>query len=52
MRSDRLYTFLKANPLIIQVILVLVVIILGSIGVYLAEHKQQGATITKLGDAF
>jgi voltage-gated potassium channel len=51
MRSDRLYTFLKANPLIIQVILVLLVIILGGIGVYLVEHKQQGATITKLGDA-
>jgi voltage-gated potassium channel len=51
MRSDRLYTFLKANPLVIQVILVLLVIILGGIGVYLAEYKQQGATITKLGDA-
>jgi voltage-gated potassium channel len=51
MRSDRLYTFLKANPLVIQVILVLLVIILGGIFVYLVEQKQQGATITKLGDA-
>jgi voltage-gated potassium channel len=51
MRSDRLYTFLRVNPLVVQLILVSLVIILGGISVYLAEHKQQGATITKLGDA-
>ena len=52
MRSERLYTLLEANPIVIPVILVLVIIIFGGIGVYLAEHKQQGSNITNLGDAF
>jgi voltage-gated potassium channel len=52
MRSERLYKLLEANPLVIPVILVLVIIIFGGIGVYLAEHKHQGANITNLGDAF
>jgi hypothetical protein len=52
MRSERLYTLLEANPIVIPVILVLVIIIFGGIGVYLAEHEHQGANITNLGDAF
>lgn len=52
MRSERLYKLLEANPLVIPVILVLVIIIFGGIGVYLAEHKHQGANITNLGNAF
>ena len=52
MRSERLYKLLEANPLVIPVILVLVIIIFGGIGVYLAEYKHQGANITNLGDAF
>ena len=59
MRSERLYTLLEANPIVlstnpivIPVILVLVIIIFGGIGVYLAEHKHQGSNITNLGDAF
>ena len=52
MRSERLYKLLEANPLVIPVILVLVIIIFGGIGVYLAEYKHPGANITNLGDAF
>ena len=52
MRSERLYKLLEANPLVIPVILVLVIIIFGGIGVYLAEYKHQDANITNLGDAF
>jgi voltage-gated potassium channel len=51
MRSDRLYTFLETNPLVIPVVLVALIIIFGGIGVYLAEHKHKGANITNLGDA-
>jgi voltage-gated potassium channel len=52
MRSDRLYTFLETNPLVIPVVLVVLIIIFGAIGIYLAEHKHQGANITNLDDAF
>jgi len=52
MRRERLYALLEANPLVIPLVLVSLIIILGGIGVYLAEHKHQGANITTLGDAF
>ncbi|MGA6990595.1 MAG: ion channel, partial [Nitrososphaeraceae archaeon] len=52
MKSNRLYRFLGTNTLAIPVILVILIIILGGIGVYLAEHEHPGANITKLGDAF
>jgi voltage-gated potassium channel len=52
MSSDRLYAFLKTNPFGLPIILILLIIVFGGIGVYLAEHNQQGANITKLGDAF
>jgi voltage-gated potassium channel len=53
MIADRLYTILKANMvLVVPSILVILIIIFGGIGVYLAEHEHQGANITKLGDAF
>ncbi len=52
MRSDRLYTILKTNrDLVILAMLASSIIIFGGIGVYLVEHKHQGANITKLGDA-
>ena len=51
MRSERLYTLLEANPIVIPLILVLVIIIFGGIAVYLTEHKLPGANITTLGDA-
>ncbi len=44
---------LKSNiTLVILGILVLLIIIFGGIGVYLAEYKHQGTNITNLGDAF
>jgi voltage-gated potassium channel len=52
MRNNRLYRLLEKNLLIIPAILMGLIIILGGIGVYLAEHKHQGASITNLGDAF
>lgn len=52
MRRERLYTLLEANPLIIPLVLLLLTIVLGGIGVYLAEQRHQGANITNLGDAF
>lgn len=52
MRIDRLHKFLKTNLFAIPIILASLVLILGTIGVYLAEHNQPGANITKLGDAF
>ena len=52
MKSIRFYAFLQANlGIIIPVILTALVIILGGIAVYLAEHKHPGANITTLGDA-
>lgn len=52
MKSARLNTFLEANiNVIVPVILTALVIILGGIAIYLAEHEQQGANITDLGDA-
>jgi voltage-gated potassium channel len=38
--------------LVVSFILVISIIILGGIGVYLAEYKHPGASITNLGDAF
>ncbi len=53
MITHRLYTTLQANMiLVVPTILVILIIIFGGIGVYLAEHEHQGANITKLGDAF
>jgi voltage-gated potassium channel len=53
MITRRLYTILKANMVVVvPSILVILVIIFGGIGMYLAEHEHQGANITKLGDAF
>jgi hypothetical protein len=44
MRSDRLYTILKTNMgFVILAILASSIIIFGGIGVYLVEHKDQGA---------
>jgi hypothetical protein len=52
MKSIRFYAFLQTNlGVIIPVILTALVIILGGIAVYLAEHKHPGANITTLGDA-
>ena len=52
MRNNRLYKLLEVNPLVIPLILIALIIFFGGIGVYLAEHKHQGANITNLGDAF
>jgi voltage-gated potassium channel len=53
MITHRLYTILKKNMVVVvPSILVILIIIFGGIGVYLAEHEHQGANITKLGDAF
>ena len=52
MRNNRLYRLLEINPLVIPLILIVLIIFFGGIGVYLAEHKHQGAKITNLGDAF
>ena len=52
MKSTRFNKFLQANiGVIIPVILTALVIVLGAIVMYLAEHKQPGANITNLGDA-
>ena len=52
MRNNRLYRLLEIDPLVIPLILIVLIIFFGGIGVYLAEHKHQGANITNLGDAF
>lgn len=53
MSSDYLVTLTKTNKgLVILGGLVLLVIIGGGAGVFLAEHEHPGANITKLGDAF
>ena len=52
MRGNRLHTYLETNPLVIPLIIIALIIFFGGIGVYLAEHKHQGANITKLDDAF
>ena len=53
MITHRLYPLLQANMiLVVPFILVILIIIFGGIGVYLAEHEHPGANITKLGDAF
>ena len=52
MKSARFNAFLQANiGIIVPVILTGLVIILGGIAVYLAEHEHPGANITTLGDA-
>ncbi len=53
MRINHLYTYLRANiSLVIPISLIFLIVIFGGIGVYLAEHEQQGADITNLGNAF
>ena len=53
MKSVRFNTFIQANiGVIIPIILTALVIVLGGIAEYLAEHKHPGANITNLGDAF
>ena len=53
MITHRIYAILKANMVIVvPSILVILIIIFGGIGVYLAEHEHQGANITNLGNAF
>jgi voltage-gated potassium channel len=52
MRSDRLYRLLESYPAIVPAIVVILIVIFGGIGVYLAEHNHPGANITNLGDAF
>ena len=37
---------------VVPSILVILIIIFGGIGMYLAEYKHQGSNITNLGDAF
>jgi voltage-gated potassium channel len=52
MNSVQFKAYLQANlGIVIPVILTGLVIILGGISVYLAEHKHPGANITTLGDA-
>jgi hypothetical protein len=53
MITHRLNKILKENMVIVvPSILVILIIIFGGIGVYLAEHEHQGANITKLSDVF
>ena len=52
MRSNRLNKLLETNPLAIPVILIVLIVIFGGIGMYLAEYKHPGSNITTLGDAF
>jgi voltage-gated potassium channel len=53
MLTHRINASLKANMVVVvPLILVLLIIIFGGIGVYLAEHEHQGANITNLGNAF
>jgi voltage-gated potassium channel len=52
MKIGRVATILKDNPdFVVPPILVILIIFAGGFGVYLAEHNQQGANITRLGDA-
>jgi voltage-gated potassium channel len=52
MKSARIKTFLQAKiTILIPLILTALVIILGGIAEYLAEHKLPGANITTLGDS-
>ena len=51
MKSAQFNAFLQANvSVIIPVILTTLVIILGGIAGYLAEHRQPGSDFTNLGD--
>ena len=52
MRSKRLHKLLQSNPLAIPIILVVLIVIFGGIGMYLAEYEHPGSNITTLGDAF
>src|SRR5215813_5162185 len=52
MKSTWFNKFLQANiGIIIPVILTALVIVLGGVAEYLAEHELRGANITNLGDA-
>ena len=52
MTSNHLYTLAKRNMSIVTLaVLTSLIIIFGGIGVYLVEHKHQGANITTLGEA-
>jgi voltage-gated potassium channel len=51
MLTHRINASLKANMVVVvPLILVLLIIIFGGMGVYLAEYKHPGANITNLGD--
>ena len=47
-----MFAFGFGFDIVVPSILVIVIIIFGGIGVYLAEHDHPGANITDLGDAF
>ena len=52
MITHRLNTTLRANMVVVlPSIIIILIIIFGGIGVYLVEHKHQGANITTLGEA-
>lgn len=52
MITHRLNTTLRANVVVVlPSIIIILIIIFGGIGVYLVEHKHQGANITTLGEA-
>jgi voltage-gated potassium channel len=51
MKSHPLYRILETYPAVVPAIIAILIVILGGIGVYLAEHNQPGANITNLGDA-
>ena len=53
MKIGQLSTILKDNPeFVVPGILVVLIVIGGGFGVYLAEHNHPGANIIRLGDAF
>jgi voltage-gated potassium channel len=53
MRIGQVSTILKDNPeFVVPGILIVLIVIGGGFGVYLAEHDHPGANIIKLGDAF
>jgi hypothetical protein len=53
MITHRLNKIVKKNMVVVvPSILIILIIIFGGIGVYLAEYKHPGANIANLGDAF
>jgi voltage-gated potassium channel len=53
LKIGRVATILKDNPdFVVPAILVILIIFVGGFGVYLVEHNQPGANITRLVDAF